>query len=610
LDREIPPITVEPVSTGALFLNAVERFDDHVVMRQKHPDKGEWISYDWVELGKMVRETAASLLADGVQHGDRVAVMSNSRMEWAIADIATLLIGAVTVPVYQSNLPDEVQYILDHAGAVVIFVEDSEQLSKIQQIHSDVPAIRRVIQFDGKVRSDDDLVRRLDRYREDGRDALEADPSLLDARVEAVRPEHMATIVYTSGTTGRPKGAVLTHEAVLFELKSIAQVLSVGTTDETLLFLPMAHIFARLGYMATLRQGFIISFGESMALVMQNMAEIKPTFVFSVPRIYEKVYSAITSKISKGLRLSKQMFFFATTVGRWISHRKQAGNWSWWRYPHLVLLGEMANMLVLRKLGKLFGGELRFFISGGAPLPREIAEFMHSIGVLVLEGYGLTETMAASNLNTLTDFRFGTVGKPIPGVDIKIAGDGEILIKGPNVLREYYRRPEATAEAIDDEGWFLTGDIGEFDKDGFLRITDRKKDLIVTSAGKNIAPQNIENQIKQDPWISQVVVFGDKRKYLVALITLDEIEVMKYADEKEIEYESFRDLARHERVKRRVDRIMAEKNKRLASFETIKYWTVLERDFEVGEELTPSMKVKRKVCTTKYADQLDAMYEG
>ena len=607
--EEIPPITVEPVSTGALFLNAIERFDEHVVMRQKHPEKGEWISYDWVELGKMVRETAASMLADGVQQGDRVAVMSNSRMEWAIADIATLLIGAVTVPIYQSNLPEEVQFIIEHSGAVAIFVEDGEQLSKVQQIHADVPAIRRVIQFDGKVRSDDDLVRRLDRYREAGRDALVADPALMDARIEAVRPEDMATIVYTSGTTGRPKGAVLTHESVLFELKSVAQVLSVGTTDETLLFLPMAHIFARLGYLATLRQGFIISFADSIALVMQNMAEIKPTFVFSVPRIYEKVYSTITSKIGKSLRLSRQMFTFATTIGRWISRRKQAGKWRWWRYPHLVLLGEMANMLVLRKLGKLFGGELRFFISGGAPLPREIAEFMHSIGVLVLEGYGLTETMAASNLNTLTDFRFGTVGKPIPGVDIKIATDGEILIRGPNLLREYYGRPEATAEAIQD-GWFYTGDIGEFDSDGFLRITDRKKDLIVTSAGKNIAPQNLESWIKQDPWISQVVVYGDQRKYLVALVTLDELEVTKYGDEKEIEYESFRDLVRHPRVKRRVDRIMAEKNKRLASFETIKYWTVLPRDFEVGEELTPSMKVKRKVCTAKYADQLDAMYEG
>ncbi len=609
MDREIPPITVEPVSAGALFLLGVERFDEHVVMRQKDPDKGEWVSYDWVELGKMVRETAASLLADGVQHGDRVAVMSNSRLEWAVADIATLLIGAVTVPVYQSNLPDEVQYILDHSGAVAIFVEDGEQLSKVQQIHGQCPAIRRVIQFEGKVRSDDELVARLDRYREAGRDALEADPALLDERVEAVRPEDMATIVYTSGTTGRPKGAVLTHESVLFELRSLAEVLPVDTTDETLLFLPMAHIFARLGYLCTLRQGFIISFADSMALVMQNMAEIKPTFVFSVPRIYEKVYSAITSKISKGLRLTKQMFWFATTIGRTISRKKQAGKYRWWRYPHLVLLGEMAKMLMLRKLGKLFGGELRFFISGGAPLPREIAEFMHSIDVLVLEGYGLTETMGASNLNTLTDFRFGTVGKAIPGVEIKIAGDGEILLRGPNILREYYKRPEATAEALDDERWFLTGDIGEFDADGFLRITDRKKDLIVTSAGKNIAPQNIENWIKQDPWISQVVVYGDQRKYLVALVTLDEGEVTKYADEKEIDYESFRDLARHERVKRRVDRIMAEKNKRLASFETIKYWTVLERDFEVGEELTPSMKVKRKVCSAKYADQLDAMYE-
>jgi len=384
-------------------------------------------------------------------------------------------------------------------------------------------------------------------------------------------------------------------------------VLYVDETDETLLFLPMAHIFARIGYLATLKQGYIISFADSIAAVMTNMAEIQPTFVFSVPRIYEKVYAQITSKIQKGTRLAKQMFAFATFVGSWISRVKQKGKWAWWKYPHLVLLGEMANMLVLNRLSKIFGGKLRFFISGGAPLPREIAEFMHACNILVLEGYGLTETMAASNLNTLDHFRFGTVGRTMPGVEIKIAGDGEILIAGRNIMQEYYKRPEATAESISD-GWFHTGDIGEFDDDGFLRITDRKKDLIVTSGGKNIAPQNIENWFKQDPWISQVMVYGDKRKYLVALVTLDEDEVTKYAEDKDLEFESFPELTRHERIVYKVGVIMAEKNKKLPSWETIKYWDILERDFEVGEELTPTLKVKRKVCTEKYWNLLDGMY--
>ena len=597
----------QPRSTGELFLRAVERFDDHTVLRQKNLDKGIWESYDWRDLHKMVRETAAMLVRDGVEHGDRVAVLSNSRIEWAVADLANLLIGAVTVPVYQSNLPDEVHYILEHSEAKVIFVEDGEQLSKVLQIKDDLDGVRRAVQFTGKVRSDDEFTFAMDRYQDAGREALDEDPELLQPRIEAVQPEDVATIVYTSGTTGRPKGAVLTHDTVLFEIDSVSQVLYVDETDETLLFLPMAHIFARIGYLATLKQGYIISFADSIAAVMTNMAEIQPTFVFSVPRIYEKVYAQITSKIQKGTRLAKQMFAFATFIGAWISRVKQRGSWAWWKYPHLVLLGEMANMLVLNRLSKIFGGKLRFFISGGAPLPREIAEFMHACNILVLEGYGLTETMAASNLNTLDHFRFGTVGRTMPGVEIEIAGDGEILISGRNIMQEYYKRPEATAESIID-GWFHTGDIGEFDDDGFLRITDRKKDLIVTSGGKNIAPQNIENWFKQDPWISQVMVYGDKRKYLVALVTLDEDEVTKYAEDKDLEFESFPELTRHERIVYKVGVIMAEKNKKLPSWETIKYWDILERDFEVGEELTPTLKVKRKVCTEKYWNLLDGMY--
>ncbi len=602
------PASDSPPSVGVLFRRAVERYDDRTYMRQKDLMKGRWVSYDWRDIGKMVRETAAQLVRDGVQHGDKVAILANSRVEWVVADQATLSIGAVTVPVYQSNLPDEVQYILEHAEAKVVFVEDGEQLSKVQQIKEAVPHVTRVVQFTGKVRSDDELVMAMDRYQDAGREVIEEEPDLLDERLAAVVPEDMATIVYTSGTTGRPKGAVLTHDSILFEVDSLSKVLYVDTTDETLLFLPMAHIFARLGYLASLQQGFIISFAESIASVMTNMAEIEPTFVFSVPRIYEKVYGQIVSKVDKGIRLSKQMFAFSLWVGRAVSRVKQSGRWAWWKYPHLVLLEEMASMLVLRKLAKLFGGKLRFFISGGAPLPREIAEFMHSCGILVLEGYGLTETTAASNLNTLDHFRFGTVGKVMPGVEVSIAEDGEVLMRGRNILREYYKRPEATAEALDG-GWFHSGDIGEFDDDGFLRITDRKKDLIVTSGGKNIAPQNIENWIKQDPWISQVMVYGDRRNYLVALVTLDEEEVDRYGEDKELEYESFAELTRHPRIRYKVDKILAEKNKRLPSWETIKYWAVLERDFEVGEELTPTLKVKRKVCNAKYQDILDGLYK-
>ncbi len=610
-DSEPPvaPIAEDYRSTGALFRAASEAYTDFTIMRHKSDLTGEWISHTWKDLRKMVDETAAALAKEGVERGDRVAILANSRMEWCVVDLANFTLGAVTVPVYQSNLPDEVEYILDHSGAKIVFVEDGEQLSKVQQIRGACPAVTRAIQFSGKVRSDDEFVRALDRFRDTGREYMDAHPELLEERLAAVGREDMATIVYTSGTTGRPKGAVLTHDALLFEIGSLGSVMRVDTTDETLLFLPMAHIFARVGFLVTLQCGFIISFAENIATVMTNMAEIQPTFVFSVPRIYEKVYTTVTTKIAKGLRLSKQMFAFALFIGRWTSRVKREGRWAWWKYPHLVFLGEMANMLVFNRLAKLFGGKLRFFISGGAPLPREIAEFMHSIGVLVLEGWGLTETTAAATLNTLDAYRFGAVGKMLPGCQVVVADDGELLIGGRNLLKEYYRRPEATAEALRD-GWFYTGDIGEIDADGFVRITDRKKDLIVTSGGKNIAPQNIENWVKQEAWISQVMVYGDKRNYLVALVTLDELEVTQYADEKELEYESFPELTRHPRIRYKIDKAMEEKNKKLPSWETIKYWAVLERDFEVGEELTPTLKVKRKVCTEKYWDVLDGMYQG
>ncbi len=605
---EPPPAKLDEVnSTGALLRQAVERFDERVAVRQKSELTHEWVSYSWTDLGKRVDEIAARLIKEGIEPGDRVSILSQSRMEWQIADLAILSIGAVTVPVYQSNMPDEVLYILEHSGARAVFIEDAEQQSKIKQIQAQLPDLKRAIQFSGKVRSDDELITTFQRYREEGREALDGGTVDLDARLEAVKREDWATIVYTSGTTGMPKGAVITHDSILFEIAAVSDALDVDYMDETVLFLPMAHIFARIGCLGSLAQGYAISYAESIPALMNNMAEVQPTFVFSVPRIYEKVYSQITTKVAKGLRLGRQLFWFATTVGGWISKAKQKGSYRWWKYPHLVLLGEMANMLVLRKLAKVFGGKLRFFISGGAPLSREIAVFMHSIDVLVLEGYGMTENMAAASLNRIDDYRFGTVGKPLKDVGIKIADDGEILLSGRNVMVEYYKRPEATEETLID-GWLHTGDIGEFDPDGFLRITDRKKDLIVTSGGKNIAPQNIEGLIKQQPFISQAVVYGDKQKYLVGLVTLDEEEVRKYAEERDIEFDSFAELSRHPKVRYRVDTQMAETNKKLPSWETIKYWEVLEKDFEVGEELTPSLKVKRKVVTAKFQDLLDELY--
>jgi long-chain acyl-CoA synthetase len=608
-NKAAPLLSKLPPSVGRQLLDAVERFEaeDRVALRYRDPDDDAWEGYSWVELLEKVQHTAAGLVDLGIGRGDRVAILSNSRWEWAVTDLATLYIGAITVPIYQSNTPDEVWYVLDDSGAEVVVAEDREQVGKLHEIRTRLPKLRHAVLLDGKVKVEDFLVS-WKRLEERGASRLARDPGCLQALLDQVTLDDQATFVYTSGTTG-PKGVVLTQRNLVFESACLAPVMDAGPSDETLLFLPMAHIFARVGYLGFLELGYTICFAESIDRLMGNLPEVKPTFVFSVPRIYEKVYDKVVSGVQKGSRLKRWIFAYSMAIGRVVSRRLQAGKWV---PPWLDIPFQVAEMLVFNKFRKAFGGDVRFFISGGAPLPREIAEFFHAGGMTILEGYGLTETTAASHLNKLDDFRFGTVGPTLPGVECKIAQDGEILLKGPNVFAGYHNRPEATAEALVD-GWFLTGDIGEIDPDGKLRITDRKKDLIVTSAGKNIAPQNIENHMKTDPFISQFVVYGDKRNYLVALVTLDPDQAREYAEHKGLEEQGV-DLDDHEALcahpvlQAKLRRIIEEKNKALASYETIKKFVIVDKDFEVGEELTPTLKVRRKVVTEKYWDLLDGLY--
>ena len=615
-----------PSRVGELFFRAVDHFDDRPSMR--HREANDWVDISWREFGKRAEQLGAAMLALGVQQGDRVCILSNTRWEWAVADQAILAIGAVTVPIYQSNLPDEVHYILDHAGAKVVFCEDIEQLSKVRQVREDLPDLKHAVLISGKIKDDappfpnpyreqpegdkhkeekmETFVLPITRLFSHGKEVLTSAPTLVRDRACQGDTDEMASIVYTSGTTGRPKGAVLSHDCILFEMECLSSNLHVDASDETLLFLPMAHIFARVGFLATLRMGYVVSFAQSIEALLDNLAEVKPTFMFSVPRIYEKVYNKVISGVAAGSRLKKQLFGFAMLTGRAVADRREARKFipPWLAWPNQV-----AEMLVFNKLKNTFGGNLRFFISGGAPLSKEIAQFFLSAGILVLEGYGLTENTAASNLNTPDAFRLGTVGKALPGVGVRIAEDGEIMLKGRNVFKGYYRREDATAEAMEPDGWFHTGDIGVIDADGFLKITDRKKDLIVTSGGKNVAPQNIENHIKTHPMVSQVMVYGDRRKYLTALLTLDPDEAASYAERHELEYEEFEDLCAHPEVKEKMERVIQEKNRHLASYETIKKFVIVAKDFEIGDELTPTLKVKRKVVTEKYWGELGSMYD-
>ncbi len=551
----------------------------------RHKLDGTWRTLTWNDVDRAAREIAAGLRSLGLGLGDRVSLLANTRWEWIAADVGILMAGGVTVPIYQSNLPDQVDYIVSDSGSKIVIAEDPTQHAKVGAATG-----ARTVMMSGRV----DGVMSLAELRAAGQKWMAANPGALEKAWEEVQPDHIFTIVYTSGTTGPPKGVVLTHKNIVFECRALEHVLSIDENDEQLLFLPLAHIFARILEWTAISRGCATAFAEGIPELIANMKEIRPTFMGAVPRVYEKAYMKIQAgfEAQRKTPAGKTIIDWALNVGRMLSREQQAG-----RAPTLPLAvqARLANRLVFQKVQATFGGRLRYFISGGAPLAREIGEFFHSTGILVLEGYGLTETTAATNLNRPNAFKFGTVGQPIPGASVKIAADGEVLMRGDNILREYFGKPEATREAIDGDGWFHSGDIGVIDEAGYLRITDRKKDIIVTAGGKNVAPQNLEGALKAScPFVSQVMVHGDKRPYLVALITVND-EVVKATGEND--------------AKGLIQAAVDKLNTQLPSYETIKKIAILPQDFaqETGE-LTPTLKVKRKFCSEKYKSVLDGLY--
>jgi long-chain acyl-CoA synthetase len=596
------------------------------------PASGTWRESTWRDWDAASREIAGGLIALGLQPGDRAAILANTRPEWMHADVGVLMAGAVTVPIYQSNLADECQYILADSAAKVAFVENPLQLEKLVAVKRDLPGVVRVVLFDETVRLDkpdakgrlelrtDDVLPPADRdwvlplatLRSDGRTWLAAHAGELERRWASVTPDDLFTIVYTSGTTGRPKGVMLTHDNICFTTQAVRGVLPLNEDDEQLLFLPLAHIFAKFLEWVTVERGSRIAFAESIAAVVQNLGEVRPVFLGAVPRVYEKVYAKIQANRNGAPPTKQRIFDWAVSVGRRVSALEQKGR----PVPFaLELQRRLAHKLVFAKIHAVLGGRIRLLVSGGAPLAREIAEFFHAVGILIVEGYGLTETTAASSINRVERFRFGTVGQAIPGVEVKIADDGEILLRGRTVFRGYFNRPDDTREAIDPEGWFHTGDIGVLEaKDGvdMLRITDRKKDLIVTAGGKNIAPQNLENALKTTPFVSQVMVHGDQRPYLTALVTLNEEAVRGFAKERGLDAAApIAELSRRPEVRALVGRAVDELNAREPSYSTIKKFEILPQDFsqETGE-LTPTLKVKRKFTTEKYRAILDGFYSS
>jgi long-chain acyl-CoA synthetase len=581
--------TVAEASTGGqsrtiadLLPTAVEQHGPKPAIRYKD-DSGKWVQRTYTELGETVRDLALGLIDLGVEKGEKVSILSNTRPEWSYFDLAALSVGATVVPIYQTNSPEECQYVLENSDAKVVVVEDDEQLEKVRAVRSRCPKLEHVIRMTG---SSDDAIS-MEALAERGRGRSEDE---WRKRYSSVGPDDISTFIYTSGTTGPPKGCVISHGNYRSMLDMVVEESVLGEDEVTYLFLPLAHSFALLIQLGTFELGSELAYWERDPLkIVPNLAEVKPTYFPSVPRIFEKIYTAATANVEKEGGLKKAIFWWSIGVGRKMREAERAG-----KQPGFILRKqyEFADKKVLSKIRALFGGNLHLAVTGAAPINPDILRFFDAAGLLILEGWGMTETSTAATIAKPDDFKFGTVGRPFKGCEVKIAEDGEILVRGPNIFQGYYKNEEATRETLKD-GWLHTGDIGEVDSEGFLSITGRKKDIIITAGGKNITPANLEAEIKQHPLVSQCVVIGDRRPYLVALITLDPEEAEKFEGDPRAS------------IQEHVDEI----NQKFARVEQVKKFEILPQDLsQEGGELTPTLKVKRNVVAEKYDPQIEELY--
>ena len=582
---------------AAMVLRAAESYDG-VAVTYRDGDERREVSYP--ELGKIAWEIAKGLIALGIEAGERVAILSNTRPEWTYADLGGVCAGTTVVPVYQTNSPDECRHVLGDSDARLVFCEDDEQLAKVAEIRERLPKLEHVVSFTGG----DDASMSLDELRERGR---KVDDDSVRQRAEAVDPDDPLTFVYTSGTTGPPKGCVLTHGNCRANIDQVQQVIDLSDSPVFYVFLPLAHVLTRAVQVLAIDVGGTLAYWRGdPKLIVEDVAEFNPTHLPSVPRIFEKIYTTATGRVEEAGGLKARIFHWAVATGRKVRAVEGEG-----RRPGPVLRARhaLADRLALGKVRALFGNRLRLALTGAAPIDTEILAFFHACGVPVLEGYGMTETSAVAAVNTLDHMKFGTVGRPVPGCDVRIADDGEVLMRGPNIFKGYWKNDEATRETLRD-GWLHSGDLGELDDDGFLSITGRTKDLIVTSSGKNVTPSNIENALKQSRWVSQAVVAGDRRSYLVALLTLDEEEAPKLAQRVGADGD-VEQLAGDDRVKEELQSVVDQANRNFARIEQVKRFAVLERDLSQEEgELTPTMKVKRNVVYERHKDRIDALYDG
>jgi long-chain acyl-CoA synthetase len=599
------PTASTPRSVPELFLDRVGKTPSAEAFR--YPENGGWTRLTWADTERRVRAIASGLRGLGVDMEDVCAILSGTRIEWVLADFGILCAGGATSTIYPSSTPDECAFILADSGAVVCFAEDAAQVLKLTSRRAELPRLRHVVVLDGAA-SPDGFVLTLAQLEASGRAADAAHPGAFEETCAAVRADALATLIYTSGTTGTPKGVELTHACWVSQSAAVQQS---GILDhpepEQFFWLPLAHSFGKMIGTAQLRIGFPTAIDGRIERIVENLGTIRPTFVCAVPRIFEKVHAKVVATATEGGGVKRVVFDWALSVGREAAALQAEGKPIG---PFLAVQRAVADRLVFQKIRALFGGRLRFFISGSAPLSRDVAAFFDAMGVVILEGYGLTESSAATHCNLPWNKKLGTVGPTFPGIEVKLEADGEVLMRGPWIMRGYHGLPEATAEALDAEGWLHTGDVGTVDEQGRLTITDRKKDLIKTSGGKYVAPAELEARLKaRCPYLAQVLIHGDRRNYVTALVTLDPEGIRRWGGTQGLPDLTPERAAAHLAVKGLVQRAVDELNATLPKFATVKRFTILPRELSEAEgEVTPSQKVKRKAVEQRYRAELDAMY--
>jgi len=583
-----------------VLLNTLKSYPKSDFMLYKK--NGAYVPLSTEDFGARVRHFSLGLRELGLGPGDKMVILSENRPEWVIADFAALCRGALSVPIYTTLVAEQARYIIDDSDASIVVVSSEEQWRKVEAARSGLDKVRHYITFLPEAPAG---VLTMEEVCAMGRKADAADPGLFEREALRVGPGDEASLIYTSGTTGIPKGVILTHGNFLSNIIGVAEVIIFSHEDTVLSFLPLSHVLERMVTFTYIYKGCSIAYAESVETVGQNLLEIRPHIMVSVPRVFEKIYAKVMDSVLAGSGLKRKIFFWAVGVGREYGALKISGA----RIPAgLALRKSIAHRLVFSKVIAKTGGRVRFFVSGGAPLSKDIAEFFYALGLVILEGYGLTETAPVLTANTFEAIRFGTVGKAIPGVEVRIAADGEILARGPNIMKGYYKKEAETREVFDGD-WFRTGDIGRFDEDGFLVITDRKKDLIVTSGGKNVAPQPIENLLKTIPCVATAVVVGDRKRFVAALIVPDFARLEEHARSAGIPFKDRAGLVRDPRI---VDFVKSEVDRAtpgLAPYERVKRIALLDRDFEIErDEITPSLKVKRAIIEKRYKDVIDGLY--